>query len=480
MKKLISTALLTASAFTLATATASAQAQIWTLPLNFDSFHMSPDGIFVSGTDGNGQAQLWNPTTMVPAGGPLTDFSFAGAVSMGGQFVVGRYEDPVTLVEGPGFYQFGVGDTMLGFPPLYSDGCTLTSTANSISWDGSTIGGTIVNGCNAFPFRWTTTGGYQILDTSSLIVPSAQPSAKALATSGDGNIAAGWIQTSSRSGAVWDAAGVLSFPMITAGNPEGNGEIYGMDFDGSTIAGNSYSNGPVVIKDGTIHKVALEAGLNKSGEGMLSVSGDGNVAVGNGGGQPGPFGSPDTGLVWTSWGGGQDINTLFGAYGVVLPTGNPVARAVEVSSDGHTFLVQEAPAFFGYGDSFLVQLPNSWSDLGGASVGSNGTPVLDGMGFLTPGAPVRIEVSNAASNSLSFVAVSGTDSPFPIWGGVLHTLSYSLLVPVPTDGIGTATLNLSWPIGFAPGATVYIQAVTVDAGAADGLTLTNAVSAMGF
>ncbi len=477
MKNLISTLTLTAGAFTLATASASAQAQVWSLPTGFTAHNLSPDGIWVSGNDAVG-SQMWNPSGMLAIPGS-TD-SWGGEISIGGQRFVGRFPDPVTVVDGPGFFDQGVGVTSLGWPSaLFGDLC-FTSTVESLNYDGSIMSGVAENGCNYFPFRWTQTGGYQLLDTTSLIVPTAKPSARALATSGDGAFSAGWIQTSARSGSVWDAAGVLSFPMITPGNPEGNGEIYGLDGDGDVVVGSSYSDGPVVIDSTGIHSPAVEAGYGNSGGGMLGLNAGGTVAVGNGGGAPGPFGTPDFPLIWTAWGGGQDMNAFFNGYGITLPTGNPIHRAVDISADGLTFLVQQAPPFFGYGDAFMIQLPNSWSNLGGASAGSNGMPFLEGAGYLTPGAPARIAIADAASSSISFVAVAGTSNPFPVWGGVLHTLSYSLLLPIPTDAAGSAKMDVTWPVGFAPGATLYIQAVNLDAGVVDGLTLTNAISATGF
>ena len=479
MKSFLSTSLITLGAFTLATTTASAQATITALPVDFDSFQLSPSGTTVSGSDGTFVGR-WSAGVFTPLLGNGWDMSFAGNMNFDGSIVVGSFEDSLSMTILPGYNQTGVGDVSIGLPIGYADGCTLTSTANSVSWDGTVIGGSAVLGCNTYPFRWNSTTGFQVLDTSSPIVPSAVPSAKALATSGDGLVSAGWIQTSARSGAVWDAAGVLSFPFVTAINTDGNGEIFAMDFTGDTVVGNSFVDGPVVVNADGIHSPAIDAGFFNSGEGMLDVSADGAVAVGAGGGATGPFGSPDTGLVWTSWSGGQDINALFANYGVTLPSGLPVNRAVGISLDAHTFLVQEPPAGFGYGDSYLVTLPNSWNNLGGASpAGINGIPQLRGQGYLTDGAAARLTLSQSAAGSASFLALSATDNPMPLWGGVLHTTNYFKLINLNTNATGGAEINFTWPNGLA-GVTLYSQMATLDFSVPANITLSNALASTGF
>ena len=482
MKNILSTSLITFGAITLATGTAAAQVTITPLPAGFDAFELSPIGGVVSGQDNGGVARyVGGVVTNLPGNG--WDLSFAGHMNFDGSMIAGRVENPLSTEFEPSFWQLGVGNTSLGYPLGGYGGTCLTSTASSISWDGTVIGGNVALSCNVYPFRWTTTNGFQILDTTSPIVPAAQPSAKVHATSGDGLVSAGWIQSTNRSGAVWDQAGVLSFPFITPANTDGLGEIHALNVDGTTVAGESSFDGPVVVRDGVIHSVAVEAGLAGSGEGMLSLSADGSVGVGAGGGQPGPFGSPDTGLIWTAWSGGQDINAFFAAYGVTLPTGNPIVRGIGVSLDAHTFLVSEAsfgPFPGGYGDAFMITLPNSWANLGGNSpTGQNGIPQLTGQGYLTDGAPARVTLAQAASNSIALVAVSGTDNSTPLWGGVLHTLFYTDLFYVPTDATGNAVLDANWPSGLA-GATLYVQAASIDATVPDGFTLTNALSATGY
>lgn len=486
MKSSLSTSLIALGAFTLAATTASAQS-VTPLPSGFTAYHLSPSGTTVSGEDGTGAAQFvapWDPAlnmTYIP--GTMTNIgSFAGRMNFDGSMIAGAFEDPGPMVPAPGFWQAGAGSgsTTAQFPVGYADGCTLTSTNSSLNWAGTVGGVSAVLGCNLFPLRWDITGNtYQVLDTSSTIVPSAQPSARVSATSGDGLVSAGWIQTSNRSAAVWDSAGVLSFPFLTATDPSGGGEVFATDFTGDAFVGTSFA-GPVVSSGGVLYYPATDAGLMNSGEGMLDISADGRVAVGAGGGAPGPFGSPDTGIVWTEWGGGQDINTLMANYGLSLPTGMQSNRVPGVSLDGHTFLVQEPPMFFGYGDSFIVTLPNSWNNLGGNSpTGVNGIPQLEGFGFLTDGAPARLRLSQGAAGAAAFLALSATDNPTPLWGGVLHTTNYFKLVSFNTNAAGGANIDFKWPSGLA-GVTLYSQMAMLDFSVPANITLTNALSSTGY
>ncbi|MFT4708915.1 MAG: hypothetical protein ACI9D0_000343 [Bacteroidia bacterium] len=487
MKPFLSTSLITLGAFTLATTTAAAQATITPLPSGFTAYHLSPSGTAVSGEDVSGAARLvapWNPAgNQITLPGTMTNIgSFAGRMNFDGSIIAGAFEDPNIGAAAPGFWQAGAGSgsTTAQFPPGYADGCSITSTNSSVNWAGTVGGVSAVQGCNLWPLRWDIVNNtYQLLDTSSFIVPTAQPSARVSATSGDGLVSAGWIQTTSRSGAVWDQAGTLSFPYLTVANPTGGGEVFATDFTGESFVGTTF-DGPVVASGGALHFPAGEAGLNNSGEGMLDISADGRVAVGAGGGASGPFGSPDTGLIWTAWTGGQNINDLFANYGITLPTGNTINRVPGVSLDGHTFLVQQPPMFFGYGDSFIVTLPNSWGNLGGNSPsGANGIPQLQGFGYLTDGAPARLTLSQAAASSPVFLALSATDNPVPLWGGVLHTTNYFKLVNFNTNAAGGAVLDLTWPTGLA-GVTIYSQMATLDFSVPDNVTLTNALSSTGF
>lgn len=485
MKSSLSTSLIALGAFTLAASTASAQS-ITPLPTGFTAYHLSPSGTTVSGEDGTGAAQFvapWDPAlnmTYIP--GTMTDIgSFAGRMNFDGSMIAGAFEDPGPAVPAPGFWQAGAGSgsTTAQFPVGYADGC-LTSTNSSLNWAGTVGGVSAALGCNLFPLRWDITANtYQLLDTSSFIVPSAQPSARVSATSGDGLVSAGWIQTTSRSGAVWDQAGTLSFPYLTVANPTGGGEVFATDFTGESFVGTTF-DGPVVASGGALHFPAGEAGLNNSGEGMLDISADGRVAVGAGGGATGPFGSPDTGLVWTEWGGGQNINTLFANYGISLPTGMQINRVPGVSLDGHTFLVQEPPPFFGYGDSYIVTLPPSWNNLGGNSpAGINGIPQMEGFGYLTDGAPARLALSQSAAGAPAFLALSATDNPMPLWGGVLHTTNYFKLINFNTNAAGGANIDFVWPNGLA-GVTLYSQMAVLDFSVPANITLTNALSSTGY
>lgn len=123
----------------------------------------------------------------------------------------------------------------------------------------------------------------------------------------------------------------------------------------------------------------------------------------------------------------------------------------------------------------LLLTPAGFDDLGGASTGALGTPVLGGYGALTPGAATRLRLASAAPNSIAFLAGSNTATPVPAFGGLFHPGPGIDLVILPTDSLGRIDLTVPWP-SVGVGTAVFIQAGVVDPEASAGVALSNALA----
>jgi hypothetical protein len=118
--------------------------------------------------------------------------------------------------------------------------------------------------------------------------------------------------------------------------------------------------------------------------------------------------------------------------------------------------------------------PASFEDLGGASFGSLGTPILGGIGDLTPGSTTRLRLSSANKSALAFLAWSTTSSPLAAFDGVLHTNPVLGFTTVQVDPNGRSEWNLPWP-ALASGTPLYLQSAIVDPTATAGIALSNAL-----
>ncbi|MBC8451315.1 MAG: hypothetical protein H8D72_01265 [Planctomycetes bacterium] len=127
------------------------------------------------------------------------------------------------------------------------------------------------------------------------------------------------------------------------------------------------------------------------------------------------------------------------------------------------------------GQSGLVLLsPASFDDLGGASTGSLGTPILGGFGDLTAGSPTRVRLSSANKSSVAFLGWSLSSSPLALFGGVLHVNPAAGLLAMPVDAHGRIDLTFAWP-PLPAGVSLFLQAGILDAGAVSGVALSNAL-----
>jgi len=120
-----------------------------------------------------------------------------------------------------------------------------------------------------------------------------------------------------------------------------------------------------------------------------------------------------------------------------------------------------------------------WTGLGYALPGVNGDPILLGSGALTTGSAGSLTLSNAAgpgAPAILFVSLSSTPTPFK--GGTLATVPVLIALGFSTLG-SPGGVTLPWnsvPAGLS-GASLYFQCGIQDAGAMQGVALSNALRA---
>ena len=121
-----------------------------------------------------------------------------------------------------------------------------------------------------------------------------------------------------------------------------------------------------------------------------------------------------------------------------------------------------------------------WTDLGGGSPGSNGTPTLEVTGDLSPDGEVVIELDAAPPGAamLGWLALGTSGSPTPALGGTLHAFPYDVQILRFADAGGSWGATVPWPPGAPSGLGMVMQFVVQDLSVPDGLTLSNAMLAV--
>jgi hypothetical protein len=116
----------------------------------------------------------------------------------------------------------------------------------------------------------------------------------------------------------------------------------------------------------------------------------------------------------------------------------------------------------------------TWTDLGHALAGLH-EPRLTGTGELRPGTPGRLLLAQAAPVALAAAFIAPWEQPTPFQHGTLVPVPPLLTLYLVTDAHGRIELPWSsWP-SDNPGATWAFQLGVLDAGAAGGVTLSNAL-----
>jgi hypothetical protein len=128
----------------------------------------------------------------------------------------------------------------------------------------------------------------------------------------------------------------------------------------------------------------------------------------------------------------------------------------------------------GYVARMLLTL--TWSSLGGAVAGSNGTPLLSGEGDLIGGTPVILLLQHAKPTAPAFLIIGSSMLDAPFKGGHLVPTPSVISPAMTVNGQGTLTLTSTWPVGLPTGLTFYSQMWIVDAAGPAGFAASNGLS----
>jgi hypothetical protein len=239
-----------------------------------------------------------------------------------------------------GFYEMGFYDTVGGVgTPLGGIGApcsTETSSGWGISGDGTSVVGLGWLSCaNAHATQWSE--GRGTFDLGSTV---AGRSSRANAVDFDGNVVAGWQDSSSgfRQGAVW-VDGVQTIVKLGQ-SATVLGEASDISADGVWAVGNGVSSNAFQAWRWS----AATGGINI---GPAPTSGWRGAAVASNADGTRillfyrPFPGPATfgqGFIWTPDEGMVNLNTWLTAQGVAIPANTVLALPLDISSDGNTIV----------------------------------------------------------------------------------------------------------------------------------------------
>ena len=119
----------------------------------------------------------------------------------------------------------------------------------------------------------------------------------------------------------------------------------------------------------------------------------------------------------------------------------------------------------------------TWTDLGGGTPGSNGTPTLAGTGDLVECAPTTITLTQAPPSTLTAAWISFAPVPFAALGGTVHAHPYATQLFFNTSASGSFQATTGWPGGLPPGTDVWFQFLVHDPTVPGAITLSNGLRA---
>jgi len=131
----------------------------------------------------------------------------------------------------------------------------------------------------------------------------------------------------------------------------------------------------------------------------------------------------------------------------------------------------------GLEDVFIHAPIEPWVDLGFALPGAAGAPKLLGVGPLHAGTQTSLALTAAAPGAPALLLASLGSAPAPFKGGTLAALPPIAAVALAINGAGQVLLSFSWPGGVPPATQLTLQYAIADAGAVQGVALSNAVEA---
>jgi len=178
------------------------------------------------------------------------------------------------------------------------------------------------------------------------------------------------------------------------------------------------------------------------------------------------FEAPDWSQTWRFSGSDSDASDGFGS---ALAVGEKwiVVGAQYVTAPGG------GPGSIAAGAVYALR--EVWADLGSALAGTQGEPVLTGLGDLHAGTEAGLSLAAARPSTLTFLVAGLTTLDVPFEGGVLVP-SPDVILPRLTDGSGSLEVSTIWPAGQPVDLSLAFQAWIVDPVGPFGYAASNALS----
>jgi hypothetical protein len=270
-----------------------------------------------------------------------------------GTRVAGVYSLPFTA----GLWNASSDWVILGSP--FDGGCDpFVSGAFGINFDGTVAVGNVWEGCFTDAFLWTGVGDggtFTLLEK----LGSATGADRASVVSGDGKVAAGFVQTAvnDRSPAIWHADGT---GFMLDSSQYAPGEVLAINADGSMVAGIYNLSGFYWTQDaGMVDIGKLPGALPTDNTWPNAIAANGQLLFGGSGD---PAGIPQA-VVWTEDGGLRPIQDIAVAQGITLPGTFVLSSIVGASADGTTLLGVAVDDTYAQ-EPFILRLPVSAYGIG--------------------------------------------------------------------------------------------------------------------
>ena len=424
---------------------------------------ISDDGSVVVGKDG--ETYRWTAI-----GGRVTIRPFEG---LGGLAAVsGDGNIAVTDIKN------GNGDTVAGawmqVPGWLSLGflpnalrCPSRSDAYDISADGSTVVGLSWDGCSGRAFKWDAFNG--MVDLSRL----GTGSARANAVSGDGSTVGGWewATNGTRRATAWFPNGTQALLVpTTPANPDGAGEVWAINHDGSVIVGGEDVGNPFrwTTANGYEQLGPVPGQQNTPAPFAYGTNRDGSRIVG---GVGTAFGSP-VAFIWTEEDGTQRLDRFLETHGILVPAGPALAWAFDITPDGKFIIGQRGANGFVGARGFHVRLPE------GIRYGIGAAPAnilpLSGSGSDQIGGTLVATTRNLMASSVSTI-LSSAAAKSPFLGGMfLVDLGVPVVILNAQAASGVATVNIHLPnVPALVGVSFFAQSMALDPRPQFGVALSN-------
>jgi len=187
-----------------------------------------------------------------------------------------------------------------------------------------------------------------------------------------------------------------------------------------------------------------------------SVSDDGHISAG-------------MTFTWTS--------NLGSGSGTALHMGSGLFRAAVPTSGAETFVDVDWTATDVMGNSIAAPTvtfgAGAWTNLGNGLAGTNGEPLLVGVGPLTAMSVNSVDLSNALPGSTTNMVLGLSLFNVAFKGGVLGPSPDFLFLGLPVNGSGDFSLPFVWPVGVPAGTKIWVQHWVSDAGGPVGFAASN-------